>query len=238
MSISQTQITAFYDSMSGLAQQAGAALGVDPAVILAQWANESAYGTSNLATKNNNFAGITQKGVEGQWASYSSPTQFEQAYVSLIQRNFPAAENTGANTQAFVTGLTKGPGGASYIGTESADSYASKLASIEGNFPNSNASLTGEMGGPYGSMALGSKGTQATGGLSGAASKTATGQGPQGGVADYFGLSGSWTEMGISIAFVLGGLLLIATSIYLLKTTGAGAITVSVQALHGTLKNG
>ena len=233
MSVSQAQITTFYNEMGGLAEEAGAALGVDPSVILAQWANESAYGTSNLATKNNNFAGITQSGVEGQWASYQSPTQFEQAYVSLIQKNFPKAENSGTNTQAFVTGLTQGPGGASYIGTESADSYASKLANIEGTLPNAQT-----MGGPYGSMALNSKGTPATSGLSGAISKTVTGIGPQGGVANYLGLSGNWTKMGISIAFVLGGLFLIVSSIYLLKSNGMGAITVTTRAIHGALRNG
>ena len=124
------QQQAFAGTYGPLAQAAGASLGVDPNLIYSQWALESGYGTNSLS-QGYNVGSIMPGGVG---ASYASPQAFEQAYVGLIQNNFPNAVNTGSNASAFVQGLQLGTSG-SYFGSQSAPSYLSSLTSISGNNP-------------------------------------------------------------------------------------------------------
>lgn len=105
-----TQIQSFIDNMSSFATQAGNALGVDPNTILAQWALESNYGTSNLAVNDNNYGGL---GGSTNPLSFSSPSAFEQAYVNTIQNTYPNAVGAGNNSLAFVSGLYGAPQGSS-----------------------------------------------------------------------------------------------------------------------------
>ena len=101
----QQQQTDFINNMSPYAIQAGGQLGVSPNVILAQWAHESAWGTSNLAVNQNNYGGITSG---GGYASYASPADFANSYTSLLQNNYPQALNTGSDATGFVYGLQQG----------------------------------------------------------------------------------------------------------------------------------
>ena len=66
---------AFANQWAPYAQEAGATLGVDPNVILGQWALESGYGT-NSATVQNNNPGAIMSGSSP--ASYASQQAFEQ----------------------------------------------------------------------------------------------------------------------------------------------------------------
>lgn len=118
-----SQISAFASTWGPYAQQAGASLGVGPGVILSQWALESGYGTNSGAAANN-VAGIMAGGVQQQ---YTSPQQFEQAYVNTIATNFPKAVGAGTNASAFVAGLANGTLGAYYGSGETYSSYETKL---------------------------------------------------------------------------------------------------------------
>lgn len=123
-----TQVSTFVNTYSPFATQAGAGLGVSPSTILAQWALESGYGTSNLAVGQGNLAGLTTPGSNGSsFQSFASPAAFETAYVNTIAGGFPAAENTGADLTGFVGGLASGNSG-SYFGTQTSTSYLSSLS--------------------------------------------------------------------------------------------------------------
>lgn len=66
----------------GIAEKVGRAFGINPIVILAQAAIESAWGTSNLAMNHNNFFGVTAYGTPnhywkgGKYLSTSSGLPF------------------------------------------------------------------------------------------------------------------------------------------------------------------
>lgn len=63
--------------------------GIYPSVMLAQWAVESGYGTSNIAKNNNNFFGIKCYGdnCKGGWKNYPTKLQGYYGYVSLLTKN-------------------------------------------------------------------------------------------------------------------------------------------------------
>ncbi len=123
MSGTQQNFSATY---APYAAQAGAALGVDPNVILGQWALESGYGT-NTASQGYNVGSIMSG---GQPLSYASPSAFEQSYVNTIQTDFPNAVGSGSNVYAFANGLATGTLG-SYFGSQSPSSYALGISGTE-----------------------------------------------------------------------------------------------------------
>lgn len=104
------QQQAFVQTYGPYAQQAGQTLGVDPNVILGQWAFESAWGTSRAAQQQGNLAGINIPGGTGQqYQTYSSPQAFTDAYTTLLQNpRYASALNTGSNVNAFTGGLASG----------------------------------------------------------------------------------------------------------------------------------
>lgn len=117
------QQQAFVANYGPYAQQAGSQLGVSPNVILGQWANESGWGVGGGAANQGNMAGITQAG--GGYASYSSPQDFTNAYISTLQNpRYASALNTGSNSDAFVNGLY----GGGYF-TANPATYASNVSS-------------------------------------------------------------------------------------------------------------
>lgn len=120
---------AFANQWGGYAQQAGAALGVDPNVILGQWALESGYGT-NTATAQDNNPGAIMSGASP--VQYSSAQAFTNAYVNTIANDFPGAVGTGSNATAFADALGSGVNG-SYYGNVPASTYASGILGAEGN---------------------------------------------------------------------------------------------------------
>ena len=131
----------FLSTYGPLASQAGSQLGVDPSVILGQWALESGNGTNSLTVNNNNPGSIMPG---GQAASYATPQAFEQAYVNTIESNFPNAVGGGSNVLAFANGLQSGALG-SYYGNESPSTYASGIAAEQ-------AAIQNAMGGGLGTV--------------------------------------------------------------------------------------
>ena len=89
------------------AQQVSAETGLDPAYVLGQAANESAWGTSNVANTNNNFFGINVPGGNGsQYASYSSPADSFQAYANLMQSSrYAPVVQAGGSPYQIASGL-------------------------------------------------------------------------------------------------------------------------------------
>ena len=66
----------YFDKYYPAAKRAGEKYKIDPLIILAQGAHESAYGTSNIATKANNFFGITASGSKNiYWSGKSYQAQ-------------------------------------------------------------------------------------------------------------------------------------------------------------------
>jgi D-alanyl-D-alanine carboxypeptidase/Mannosyl-glycoprotein endo-beta-N-acetylglucosaminidase len=96
----------FATAMLPYAQRVSQATGVSPQVIMAQWGNESGWGTSPAA-KQNNFAGI--KNPQGGYATFNNPNDFADSYIQTLQKpQYAGAVNTGADANAFVKGLKSG----------------------------------------------------------------------------------------------------------------------------------
>lgn len=101
------QQQAFVQTYGPYATQAGNTLGVDPSVVLGQWAQESGWGVGGGAANQGNMAGITTTG--GGYASYATPQDFTNAYITTLQNpRYSSALNTGSDSQAFVSGLYSG----------------------------------------------------------------------------------------------------------------------------------
>jgi peptidoglycan hydrolase FlgJ len=140
----------FAQSLWPEAQQAARQLGVSPVSLIAQAALETNWGRSMPRTAggstSNNLFGIkagaswggssvqnttqeydsgTATAVKAQFRSYSSAGQCFQDYVSLLQSNprYASALGTGADTQAFATGLQSG-------GYATDPAYAGKLSAV------------------------------------------------------------------------------------------------------------
>lgn len=123
-------IAAFTAALTPYAQQAGQQLGVDPNIILGQWAIESGWGTSSAA-QGNNFAGLTVAGEGTGFRTYATPADFEAAFVGNIQRMHPGALGTGSDLTAYTNALAAGSGG-SYFGAQTPGSYAANVAGAMG----------------------------------------------------------------------------------------------------------
>lgn len=70
----------YFDKYYQAAKKAGDKYKIDPLIILAQGAHESAFGTSNIAAKANNFFGITASGSKNiYWKgqSYQAQNQYK-----------------------------------------------------------------------------------------------------------------------------------------------------------------
>lgn len=122
----------FATKYRSLAEQAGAELGVDPGLILAQWGHETGWGRG--VPGKYNLGNIKGKGTSAydtleksssQYKNYESPEAFMQDYVSQIKRNFPNAVGAGGDVGQFTKGLQKGR-----LGAYASDpAYAKKMAS-------------------------------------------------------------------------------------------------------------
>lgn len=90
---------AFVNSMAPYAQAASKATGINANVILAQWGNETAWGTSHAWKTNFNPAGIgiTGSGVAGK--NYGSVAGGVQAYIDFVNNNsrYQMVKNAGIN---------------------------------------------------------------------------------------------------------------------------------------------
>lgn len=81
----------FYARVLSHATRAAAATGIPTAVILAQWALESAYGTSSLAKRSNNLAGI---GGAGNYRTYADVGAFADDYARLMNAKYPQVKGS------------------------------------------------------------------------------------------------------------------------------------------------
>jgi len=86
----------FADKIAPYAKKAAASLGMDPAVIMAQWLYETGNG-SNTGTKYNNWAGIklTKNSAAGAYqpadsihAGYKTPDAFVADYVRVMKLSY------------------------------------------------------------------------------------------------------------------------------------------------------
>jgi hypothetical protein len=126
-----------------IAEQVGKEIGVDPNIILSQWALESAYGKKIPAS--NNIAGIQdfsgkgkaakdpQTGKTGKYVEFEDPETFGMYYADMIKRQFPHVVNTGEDLGAFTRGLVAGRSG-SYFEAKP-QGYATGLASFYNTLP-------------------------------------------------------------------------------------------------------
>ena len=118
MSVSVAQQQQFVNTYLPYAQESAQELGADnPATvtaILAQWANESTWGTSPVAHNDSNLAGMRHRvgnSDQYQYDYFDSIDAFVQAYVNNLQSpnfNYPgvvAAMKNGSSVSAILTAL-------------------------------------------------------------------------------------------------------------------------------------
>lgn len=89
-----------------LAQQVGGSLGIDPAIVYAQWAHETGSFTNRGARSLNNLAGIRLPGST-EYRSFGSLSEFGSYYTNLIKRRYPGAMGA-QNIDQFATALKRG----------------------------------------------------------------------------------------------------------------------------------
>jgi hypothetical protein len=133
----------FIKNYKPIAEQVGNEIGVDPNVILSQWALESDWGTKVPAK--HNIAGIKDfsgKGVAAKdnklgtvdkYVQFEDPEVFGMYYADMIKRQFPNAVNTGPDVGAFTRGLVSGKSG-SYFEADP-QRYAVGLTAIHNSIP-------------------------------------------------------------------------------------------------------
>ena len=133
----------FIKTYKSVAEQVGREIGVDPNVLLSQWALESQWG--NKIPASHNIAGIkdfsgkgtaardSQLGTIDKYVEFEDPEVFGMYYADLIKRKFPNAVNTGPDIGAFTRGLMSGESG-SYFGGDP-QRYAVGLTAIHNSIP-------------------------------------------------------------------------------------------------------
>ena len=102
----------FVTNYAAAAARAAADTGLWTSVVLAQWANETFFGTSRAFLQGNNFAGVSPGGVV---ASYPSQSAGLSAYIETMNLatydGVRAAKEVGAREQAIVLGASPWAGG-------------------------------------------------------------------------------------------------------------------------------
>lgn len=126
----------FINQMKPYATVAANLLQTTPGTLLAQWAHESAWGTSNFARNRNNFAGINAVDRDpGRATYYDSPLDFAKEYAKFIGVN---PDGSHRNTRYMRSGIF-GKSGFDYYsilkqnGYATDPNYVSKLISIYNN---------------------------------------------------------------------------------------------------------
>jgi flagellum-specific peptidoglycan hydrolase FlgJ len=104
----------FFTKMNGAAELAASMTDMPKEVILAQWALESAFGTSDLAKRANNFAGIksSSKGkdfVSGVYAGYNSKESFARDYARVMNLSYYDKVREAKGIEETVNELGKSP---------------------------------------------------------------------------------------------------------------------------------
>jgi flagellum-specific peptidoglycan hydrolase FlgJ len=104
----------FFSEMNGAAQLAASLTDIPKEVILAQWALESAFGTSDLSQRANNYAGIksSSKGkdfVSGAYAGYNSKDSFAKDYARVMNLSYYDKVREAKGIDETIDELAKSP---------------------------------------------------------------------------------------------------------------------------------
>lgn len=100
------------ESIIDYALQASRRCGVFPSVILAQWGNETAWGTSEAWTKGKNFAGVSSNGVVLSYTTYAQGlAAYEWVLLRPLYNPIRLAKKGGAIDQAKALGESPWAGG-------------------------------------------------------------------------------------------------------------------------------
>lgn len=109
-------ISSFVNQYQGVAQKVGAALGVDPNILLGQWGLESGWGKHTVPGTNNlgNIKGAgpaatdNMTGSRDTYRQYGSAQDFGNDYARLIATNYPDATGAGDDALAYAMALKGG----------------------------------------------------------------------------------------------------------------------------------
>jgi len=131
-------VTNYYE----LAKKAGERYKIDPLIILSQGAFESTWGTSTLATKHNNFFGITASGAVNEFwkgAAIQTNTKYQLKFrvyataqdsfydfARLIWSKYKSAHAAGDDYKLFAQKIANSP----YISEKNGDNRTSYMNGI------------------------------------------------------------------------------------------------------------
>lgn len=122
--------TDFFKTMQPYAMTAGAALGIPYQVIVGQWALESAYGTSDLARRSNNYGGIKYTSnadfQSGSYSGYNSVARFVNDYIRVMRLPYYEPVRNAGGIRETIEAFGKTP-------YAEDSSYVSKLKSMVNN---------------------------------------------------------------------------------------------------------
>ncbi len=112
----------YFDKYYPAAKRAGEKYKIDPLIILAQGAHESASGTSNIALKANNFFGITASGAKNiywkgktyqainkyklKFRVYDTPEDSFMDFARLIANRYKSAHLVANDYKAYATRIS------------------------------------------------------------------------------------------------------------------------------------
>lgn len=104
----------FFSEMNGAAQIAADLTDIPKEVILGQWALESAFGTSDLAKRANNYAGIKSSSngkdyVSGAYAGYNSKESFARDYARVMNLSYYDKVRGAAGIEETINELGRSP---------------------------------------------------------------------------------------------------------------------------------
>jgi flagellum-specific peptidoglycan hydrolase FlgJ len=106
----------FFTKMLPYAKAASDKLNIPVSVILAQWANESGFGTSSLAQRAGNYAGITHTGysidagASGAYADYkNNMDMFIKDYTRVMNLSYYKDVRAAVSVDDTITALSKSP---------------------------------------------------------------------------------------------------------------------------------
>ena len=131
----------FVDEYKPVAERAAKEIGVDPTILLSQWAMETNYGRSipghfNLGNIKD-FSGAGTEATDRQtesadkYVNFESPEAFGDYYAHMMKRLYPNALNAGSDIKGYASGLMSGVKG-SYAETTPED-YESRIKNFHSN---------------------------------------------------------------------------------------------------------
>jgi len=131
----------FVEEYRPVAEQVGKQIGVDPSVLLSQWAMETDYGRKVPGQFNlgniKDFSGTGEEARDRQtktvdkYMNFESPEAFGDYYAHMMKRLYPKTLNTGSDITKYTAGLMSGVKGA-YAET-APEKYESAIRNFHSN---------------------------------------------------------------------------------------------------------